>query len=195
MSTVDAEAGEIHVRIVYYGPGLAGRTSNMQYVFHRTPRENRTPMVSVATERERTLSFSLVPRTVPPVRGLLLRLHLCTVPGAIFYDASRKLLLKDADAVIFVVDSQVERLQANVECLENLAANLALDGRAIASVPLVLQYNKRDLPSAMPVAELDAALNPREVPRFDAVATRGDGVFDSLRAATGLIRGRLEREG
>ena len=191
MSFVDHAARELNLKIVYFGPGLGGKTSNLQYVYARTPPERRTAMVSRATEVERLLMFSLTPRSLPPVRGLGIRLHLYTVPGAVFYDASRRLVLTNVDGVVFVADSQRARIEANVESLEELESNLAAHGRDPSEVPLVVQYNKRDLPDVLPVAELDALLVMFACPRFEAVATTGVGVFDTLRGVTRAMLGPL----
>jgi hypothetical protein len=187
MSFVDYAAREINFKFVYYGPGLVGKTTNLQWVYNKTRPEQKTQMVSLATETERTLLFSLRPVTLAPIRGFGVRLHLYTVPGPVFYDNSRVLILKGADGVAFVADSQRERLDANVESFENLETNLAVHGYDLASVPLVVQYNKRDLPSAMPTAELDAALGVGERPRIEAIAMQGVGVFDTLKALAKLV--------
>lgn len=180
MSFIDHEKRRINFKLVYYGPGLAGKTSNLQYVFHRTHPDHRGKMVSLATETERTLFFDFAPQSLPPIDELEVRLHLYTVPGPVFYDVSRKLILKGVDGVVFVVDSQPERAEANVEALENLESNLATHGRDLRKVPLVMQYNKRDLPGVQPVAELDALLGSIECPRIEAIATTGVGVFETL---------------
>lgn len=187
MAFVDHKDREIHCKLVYYGPGLGGKTTNLQYVYTKTRPEVKGRMISHATETERMLFFSFTPLSLGDIRGYRPRFHMYTVPGPVFYDASRKLVLKDADGVVFVADSQAERFEANVESLESLESNLALHGLAPAEVPLVLQYNKRDLPGALPVAELDKGLNAREVPALEAVATTGVGVFDTLKAIARLV--------
>lgn len=182
MSFIDSAAREINLKIAYYGPGLSGKTTNLQHIYHRTAPEQRTRMISLATETERNLSFSFVPQSLGELRGLRPRFHLYTVPGPVFYDVSRIAVLKGADGVVFVADSQRARADANVESLENLDTNLAVHGLATAALPMVLQYNKRDLPDVLSPAELDELLNPSARPRFEAVAHTGAGVFDTLKA-------------
>jgi signal recognition particle receptor subunit beta len=178
----DDANGEIAFKIVYWGLGLSGKTSNLQHIWRATPPERRSEMKSLATETERTLFFSLLPRTLGPIDGRAVRLWLFCVPGSVFYDASRKLILKGVDGIVFVADSQRERIEGAVESMRSLAETLAqTEGRNLDDVPLVLQYNKRDLPSAMPIADLDRALNPRARPTCEAIATHGTGVFDTLR--------------
>lgn len=186
---------DLCLTIAYVGLGLSGKTSNLLYVYHRTPAERRGQMVSVSNARERSLSFELVPQTLPPVRGRRVRLRLHTTPGTVYYDLSRERALRDAAAVVLVVDSQRARLDANVEFLADLTRDLAHAGRAPTALPWVVQYNKRDLPDAAPVDALDAALNPRGAPRFEAVAARGEGVFDTLRAAARCVLEGFERAG
>lgn len=182
MSFIDHEAREINFKLVYYGPGMVGKTTNLQYVYKKTRPEQRTQLTCLATETERLLTFTLRPATLAPVHGFAPRLHFYTVPGPVFYDVSRVLILKGVDGVVFVADSQIERSESNVESLSNLETNLAVHGYALPRVPLVFQYNKRDLPSAQSVAELDAQLDIGERPRFEAVAMQGVGVFDTLKA-------------
>lgn len=183
MSFIDHAARELNLKVSFYGPGLSGKTSNLQHIYHRTAPDARTQLVSLTTETERTLSFSFVPQTLAEVRGLRCRFHLYTVPGPVFYDTSRILVLRGADALVFVADSQRTRADANLESLENLETNLAVHGRSLADTPLILQYNKRDLPDVSSLAELDALLNPAGRERFEAVASRGAGVFETLKAA------------
>ena len=185
-----AEKDEVHLKLVYFGPGLAGKTTNLQYVFARTDPARRTEMRSRATETERLLWFGLTPHTLPPVFGKQVRVFLYTVPGAVFYDESRRTLLEGADGVVFVADTQVERIEANLESLAQLEELLAGLGRDLTELPFVIQYNKRDLPNRTPLAELEHALNPRRVPQVDAVATIGRGVFETLRACA---KGAYER--
>jgi signal recognition particle receptor subunit beta len=189
MSFIDHDEREIHFKIVYYGPGLAGKTSNLQYIYGKTSPEQRSKMSSLATETERALFFDFAPRSLPPIRGLGIRFHLYTVPGAVFYDVSRKLLLQNVDGLVLVADSQRVRTEANVEALEELESNLATHGYDLRSVPLVLQYNKRDLPEVLSVAELDTLLAtaPAPCPRVEAVASTGVGVFDTLKALAKAI--------
>lgn len=182
MSMIDPEAREINFKIAYQGPGLGGKTTNLYYIHNKTRPEVKSRMVSVATEDSRTLSFSFKPLSLGEIAGLTVRFHLYTVPGPVFYDISRRLILTGADAVVFVVDSQAERFDSNIEALINLEDNLATQGSEIDRMPLVFQYNKRDLANAVPVAELEAALNPKGRQSFEAVATTGLGVFDTLKA-------------
>jgi signal recognition particle receptor subunit beta len=156
---VDADKNELGIKIVYWGPGLCGKTSNMQHVWYRTPPESRSEMTSLATETQRTLFFSLLPRTIEPIDGRAVRVWLFCVPGAVFYDASRGLILKGVDGVVFVADTQAERIEANIESMQSLEHQMMeTEKREIANVPLVIQYNKRDLPNVMPSADLDRAL-------------------------------------
>lgn len=192
---VQREKGEIWLKLVYYGPGLSGKTTNMQYVYERTNPDVRGKMISLATETERTLFFDFVPKSLAPVNGLTLRLYLYTVPGPVFYDTSRILVLKGVDGVVFVADSQVERREANLESLENLQGNLEMHGYSLPEMPFVVQYNKQDLPNAMPVAELDGLLNRHHVPSFAASAREGKGVFDTLKAVAKRMVEHIPREG
>jgi mutual gliding-motility protein MglA len=188
---VDADQNEISIKVVYFGPGLAGKTTNLQYVFARTEPERRSKMTSLATETERTLWFSFLPLSLAPIGGKAIRVFLYTVPGPVFYDASRMLILKGVDGVVFVADSQAERVEANVESLEQLEANAESHGRRLADLPLVIQYNKRDLPNRMPLPDIERALNPRRVPHFDAVASMGTGVFETLKACVKAVFARM----
>ena len=182
MSFINYSSREINCKIVYYGPGLCGKTTNLHYIYKKTNPDSKGKMISLATETERTLFFDFLPLALGEIRGFKTRFHLYTVPGQIFYDASRKLILKGVDGLVFVADSQVERMEANVESVENLRINLAEQGYNLDAVPYVVQYNKRDLPNAVPVAEMKKALNPRGVPDFEAIASEGNGVFDTLKA-------------
>src|ERR1700729_3841927 len=173
MSFINYMAREINCKLVYYGPGLCGKTTNLQYIYNKTAPEAKGKMISLATEQERTLFFDFLPLSLGEIRGFRTRFHLYTVPGQVFYDASRKLILKGVDGVIFVADSQIERMEANLESLENLRTNLAEQSYSLDKVPFVIQYNKRDLPSAAPVDELRGLLNTTSVPDFDAVARTG----------------------
>jgi signal recognition particle receptor subunit beta len=182
MSFINYSSREINCKIVYYGPGLCGKTTNLHYIYKKTNPDSKGKMISLATETERTLFFDFLPLALGEIRGFKTRFHLYTVPGQVFYDASRKLILKGVDGVVFVADSQVERMEANVESVENLRINLAEQGYNLDTVPYVIQYNKRDLPNVVPVAEMKKALNPRGVPDFEAVASEGNGVFDTLKS-------------
>jgi len=186
-------AREINCKIVYYGPGLGGKTTNLQYVYGITNAENRGKMISLATETERTLFFDFLPLDLGQIRGFRVRFHLYTVPGQVFYDASRKLILKGVDGVVFVADSQEERIDANLESLANLGDNLKEHGFDLQRIPYALQLNKRDLPSAMPVDELRRELNIKGEPVYEAVATKGIGVLDTLKAVARQVLVELRK--
>ena len=165
MSFINYSSREINCKIVYYGPGLCGKTTNLQYIYAKTSPEAKGKMISLATETERTLFFDFLPLSLGEIRGFKTRFHLYTVPGQVFYDASRKLILKGVDGVVFVADSQTERMEANMEAMQNLYDNMSEYGYDLTKMPFVVQYNKRDLPNAAPIRELQAALNPGwEVP-------------------------------
>lgn len=193
MSFINYSSREINCKIVYYGPGLCGKTTNLQYIYKKTSPEAKGKMISLATETERTLFFDFLPLSLGEIRGFKTRFHLYTVPGQVFYDASRKLILKGVDGVVFVADSQVERMEANIESLQNLKENLAEQGYEMAKIPLVVQYNKRDLPNAAPVEELRNLLNPAGTPDFEGVAFKGDGVFETLKAIAKLVLTELKK--
>jgi len=190
---VDEATQEISLKLVYFGVALAGKSTNLQYVFARTDPARRSPMVSHANERERLLWFSLLPATLAPIGGKAIRISLHTVPGTVFYDDSRHTLLDGVDGVVFVCDSQKERIEANQESLAQLEEDLARRGLRLDAIPLVLQYNKRDLPTCMPLDALDAALASHGAPRFEAVAPTGEGVFATLKACAKLAYDRLAR--
>ena len=193
MSFINYSSREINCKLVYYGPGLCGKTTNLQYIYKKTSPEAKGKMISLATETERTLFFDFLPLSLGEIRGFKTRFHLYTVPGQVFYDASRKLILKGVDGVIFVADSQVERMEANIESLQNLKDNLAEQGYDYAKLPAVIQYNKRDLPNAAPVEELRNLLNPTGLPDFEGVAFKGDGVFETLKAIAKLVLTELKK--
>ncbi len=193
MSFINYMAREINCKIVYYGPGLCGKTTNLQHIYERTNPDAKGKMISLATETERTLFFDFLPLSLGEIRGFKTRFHLYTVPGQVFYDASRKLILKGVDGVIFVADSQLERVEANLESVDNLRVNLAEQGYNLDKLPYVIQYNKRDLPNAVDVAELRAQLNPTGVPDFEAQARSGEGVFETLKAVSKLVLTELRR--
>lgn len=195
MSFINYSSREINCKIVYYGPGLCGKTTNLQYIYTKTNPDAKGKMISLATETERTLFFDFLPLSLGEIRGFKTRFHLYTVPGQVFYDASRKLILKGVDGVVFVADSQIERMEANIESLDNLRTNLAEQGYDLDKIPYVVQYNKRDLPNASPLAELQEVLNPTGVTSFEAVATTGQGVFDTLKAVAKLVLTELKRGG
>ena len=178
---------EIHCKIVYYGPGLCGKTTNVQHIYQKTSPKAKGKLISLATETERTLFFDFLPLSLGMIRGLKVRLHLYTVPGQVFYNASRKLIMKNADGFVFVADSQRERMEANQESLYNLKDNLLEFDKYIKDIPLVLQYNKRDVPSALSVEALQHTLNPRGVPFYEASAIHGQGVFNTLKGVARLV--------
>ena len=216
MSLINYASREINCKIVYYGPGLGGKTTNLEYVYEKVAPSSKGKLISLATETERTLFFDFLPVDLGTIRGFRTRFHLYTVPGQVYYNASRKLILKGVDGVVFVADSQIDRMEANLEAMQNLYDNMAQHGYDLTTMPFVIQYNKRDLPNAAAVADLDAALNPgwpvedparqkptpdpnrpgeylvrevdgvwvERVPTFEAVAVKGDGVFDTLKAVS-----------
>jgi signal recognition particle receptor subunit beta len=193
MSFINYSSREINCKIVYYGPGLCGKTTNLQYIYSRTSPDSKGKMISLATETERTLFFDFLPLSLGEIRGFKTRFHLYTVPGQVFYDASRKLILKGVDGVVFVVDSQIERMEANLESLENLRYNLQEQGYDLDKIPYVIQYNKRDLPNVASVEELRSLTNKTNVPDYEAIATTGDGVFDTLKSVAKLVLTELKR--
>lgn len=193
MSFINYASREINCKIVYYGPGLCGKTTNLQHVYQKTAPDAKGKMISLATETERTLFFDFLPLALGEIRGFKTRFHLYTVPGQVFYDASRKLILKGVDGVVFVADSQEERLDANIESLDNLRINLEEQGYDLDKIPFVVQYNKCDLPNVTPLDELRSLLNPRGVPEFQACATTGEGVFETLKAVAKLILVELQQ--
>jgi len=184
MSMINYASREINCKIVYYGPGLCGKTTNLEYIYEKVTPGTRGKLISLATETERTLFFDFLPVDLGSIRGFKTRFHLYTVPGQVYYNASRKLILKGVDGVVFVGDSQVERLDANLESMHNLYDNLAEYGLDLREIPFVIQYNKRDLPNISSLQELEEQLNPGRVPTFEAVAVRGIGVFDTLKAVS-----------
>ena len=193
MSFINYSSREINCKIVYYGPGLCGKTTNLQYIFKKTNPEHRGKMISLATETERTLFFDFLPLSLGDIKGFKTRFHLYTVPGQIFYDASRKLILKGVDGIVFVADSQIERMDANIESFENMKINLKEQGYDLANIPYVIQYNKRDLPNVVPVSELKKVLNVDGVPDFEVVAAAGGGVFETLKAVVKLVLIELKK--
>lgn len=196
MSFVNYHTKEINCKIVYYGPGLGGKTTNIQYIYQKTSSQNKGQMITLNTENERTLFFDFLPLDLGEIRGFKTRFHLYTVPGQVFYEASRKLILRGVDGLVFVADSQVERMEANLESYQGLEKNLAEQGYDVSKVPMVMQWNKRDLPNIVPVEDLQFQLNKRKFPAFEAVATNGQGVFDTLKMVSKSvllnIKGGLE---
>ena len=219
MSLINYASREINCKLVYYGPGLGGKTTNLEYIYEKVAPSSKGKMISLATETERTLFFDFLPVDLGVIRGFKTRFHLYTVPGQVYYNASRKLILKGVDGVVFVADSQIERMEANVESMQNLYDNLLQHGYDLTKIPFAVQYNKRDLPNAAPLDELQENLNPgwpveeaskqkpltnpdrpgdllieqvdggwvERAPYFEAMAVKGDGVFDTLRSISKLV--------
>ncbi len=193
MTFINYASREINCKIVYYGPGLCGKTTNLQYIFDSTAPASKGKLISLATETDRTLFFDFMPLELGTVRGFKTRFHLYTVPGQVFYDASRKLILKGVDGVVFVADSQEERMDANIESLYNLEENLQTQGYDLLKLPYVLQLNKRDLPTALPVEDLTGELKRKDEPAIEAVAATGVGVFDTLKAVAKQVLTELRK--
>jgi len=194
MTFINYASREINCKIVYYGPGLCGKTTNLQFIYEKTNPNSKGKLISLATETDRTLFFDFLPLELGNVRGFKTRFHLYTVPGQVFYDASRKLILKGVDGVIFVADSQRERMDANVESLRNLEQNLKAQGYDIRSIPYVLQLNKRDLPNVASVEEMRRLLQKKGEPMVEAVAATGQGVFETLKAVAKLVLADLNKQ-
>jgi mutual gliding-motility protein MglA len=193
LSFINFAAREINCKIVYYGAGLGGKTTNLQFIFDKTTDKQKSKMISLATETDRTLFFDFLPLDLGTVRGFKTRFHLYTVPGQVFYDASRKLILRGVDGVVFVADSQEERMDANLEALDNLQENLKEHGYEFKKIPYVLQLNKRDLPNALPVADLSRELVRKNEPVFEAVAFKGQGVFETLKEVARQVLVELKK--
>jgi signal recognition particle receptor subunit beta len=193
LSFINFAAREINCKIVYYGPGLGGKTTNLQVVYDKTGDKQKGKMISLATETDRTLFFDFLPLDLGTVRGFKTRFHLYTVPGQVFYDASRKLILRGVDGVVFVADSQDERMDANIEALDNLQENLKEHGYEFAKIPYVLQLNKRDLPTAMPIEVLKKELVKKGEPVYEAVAFQGTGVFETLKEVAKQVLAELKK--
>jgi hypothetical protein len=193
MSLVNFTTREITCKIVYYGPGRSGKTSNLQYIYTQVPDDRKGRMVSLATQTDRTLFFDFLPLDLGSISGFTTKFQLYTVPGQVYYNATRKLVLQGADGVIFVADSQVRQLDENIESLQNLQANVLEHGTDIRSLPMILQYNKQDLPPELILApgELDDALNFRGAPSFPADALHGQGVFETLKAVSAEVLRKL----
>src|SRR6266852_3215832 len=219
VSMINYASREINCKIVYYGPGLGGKTTNLEHVYGKVKPETRGKLISLATETERTLFFDFLPVDLGTIRGFKTRFHLYTVPGQVYYNASRKLILKGVDGIVFVADSQIERMEANVESMQNLYDNMSEYGYDLTKIPFIIQYNKRDLPNASPIRDLQASLNPgwliedgaqqkpvpdplhagetlvervdgqwlSRAPYLEAVAVRGDGVFDTLKTVSKMV--------
>lgn len=187
MSMINYASREINCKVVYYGSGLGGKTTNLEYVYSRVLPDAKGKMISLATETERTLFFDFLPIDLGEIRGFRTRFHLYTVPGQVYYNASRRLILKGVDGLIFVADSQRSRLEANIEAMHNLYENLESYGYDLEEIPFAIQYNKRDLPDTQSVEQLRAMLNPGGVPDFEGVAVDGTGVFETLQAVSKLV--------
>ncbi|MFQ5766525.1 MAG: ATP/GTP-binding protein [Acidobacteriota bacterium] len=193
MTFINYASREINCKLVYYGPGLGGKTTNIQYIYDRAVPNSKGKLISLATETDRTLFFDFLPLRLGTIRGFNIRFHLYTVPGQVFYNASRKLILKGVDGVVFVADSQPMRMEANVEAIKNLEGNLQEHGYDLNTIPYVLQLNKRDMPQVAPVAEMTRILRFNGEPVFEAVATQGKGVFETLKAVAKLVLAELKK--
>ena len=193
MTFINYASREINCKIVYYGPGLCGKTTNLQHIYDSTAPQAKGKLISLATETDRTLFFDFMPLELGTVRGFKTRFHLYTVPGQVYYDASRKLILKGVDGVVFVADSQEERMDANIESLYNLEENLAAQGYDLLKLPYVLQLNKRDLPNVVPTEDLAQELRRKDEPVFEAVAASGSGVFDTLKGVAKQVLTELRK--
>ena len=195
LSFINFAAREINCKIVYYGAGLGGKTTNLQVIYQKTADQQKGKMISLATETERTLFFDFLPLDLGSVRGFKTRIHLYTVPGQVFYDASRKLILRGVDGIVFVADSQEQRMDANVEALENLMSNLKEHGYDFNKIPYVLQLNKRDLPNILPIDLLSTELRKKNEPIVEAVAFQGVGVFETLKEIAKQVLTELKAGG
>lgn len=191
MALINVAAREIHCKIVYYGPGMCGKTSNLQYIHAQVPRDTKGDLLSIATETERTLFFDFLPLDLGKVRGFQTRFHLYTVPGQVLYERTRVAVLNGSDGVVFVADSQRSKLEENIKSLKELAINITRQNKKFQDYPVVLQYNKRDLSEILPVSVLDKYLNGMHWQRYEAIATIGVGVFDTLKAISKLVISRL----
>ncbi|HJW33563.1 MAG TPA: ADP-ribosylation factor-like protein [Holophagaceae bacterium] len=187
MVLFNAATKELTAKIVYYGPGLCGKTTNLQHIYDTMPQDGRGKMLSLATQTDRTLFFDFLPIELGTIRGMKTRIQLYTVPGQVFYDATRKLVLRGADAVVFVADSQAPALESNKESFQNLIDNLKDQGAELAKTPHVIQWNKRDTPNALPVATLNQEINRFGVPTFEACAMKGEGVKETLSGVAKLV--------
>ena len=193
MSFINYSSREINCKIVYYGPGLCGKTTNLQYIYKRTNPQQKGKLISLATETERTLFFDFLPLALGDIKGFKIRFHLYTVPGQVFYAASRKLILKGVDGVVFVADSQMERMESNMESFDDLKINLAEQGYELEKLPCTIQHNKRDLPNIVPVEEMNKLLNQRNVQWFEGVAVTGKGVFETLKSVAKQVLFELKK--
>ncbi|MBI2711647.1 MAG: GTPase domain-containing protein [Bdellovibrio sp.] len=187
MSFINYSTKEINCKVIYFGPGLSGKTTNVQYIYEQTQQPERGKLVTLSTENERTLFFDFLPLSIGDVRGYKTRFHLYTIPGQTFYETSRQFILKGVDGIVFVADSQAERMEANIESFESLEKSLERQGYDLAKLPLILQYNKRDVPGCLSIGELEATLNAVRRPYFEAVANRGLGVMETLQSVSQAI--------
>ena len=192
MSLINYSSREINCKVVYYGPGLGGKTTNIQYVYEKLAPETKGKLVTLATEMDRTLFFDFLPLELGEVKGFKTRFHLYTVPGQVYYNASRKLILRGVDGIVFVADSSEARFDANIEALYNLHENLKEYDLSLDEIPFVIQWNKRDMPDAIPVDELNQELNPEGFENFEAVAVNGVGVFDTLKCVAKQVLRQLQ---
>jgi len=193
MTFINYAAREINCKLVYYGPGLGGKTTNIKFIYEKTNPTSKGKLISLATETDRTLFFDFLPLDLGEIRGFRTRFHLYTVPGQVFYDASRKLILKGCDGVVFVGDSQAARMDANVESLKNLELNLREQGYDLKTMPYVLQFNKRDLPTALPFEQMKKSLQFKGEPIFEAIANQGTGVFETLKTIAKMVLMELRK--
>jgi len=191
MALINVAAKEIHCKLVYYGPGLSGKTTNLKYIFGAVPNQARGDLLTIDTETERTLFFDFLPLDLGKVHGYQVRFHIYTVPGQVLYERTRVAVLNGSDGVVFVADSQRSKLAENVRSLQELARNLTQQGKRFLEFPLVLQYNKRDMPDSLPLEIMERYLNSMKVPSYEAVASTGVGVFDTLRAISKLVISKL----
>jgi hypothetical protein len=187
MSMINYASREINCKIVYYGTGLGGKTTNLEYIYSRVNPDTKGKMISLATETERTLFFDFLPIDLGEVRGFKTRFHLYTVPGQVYYNASRRLILKGVDGLVFVADSQASRAEANIESMHNLYENLETYGYDLESIPFAIQYNKRDMDGVLSPEDLRAQINPMGVPDFEGTAIEGKGVFETLSCVSKLV--------
>ncbi len=187
MSMINYASREINCKIVYYGTGLGGKTTNLEYIYSRVNPDTKGKMISLATETERTLFFDFLPIDLGEVRGFKTRFHLYTVPGQVYYNASRRLILKGVDGLVFVADSQASRAEANIESMHNLYENLETYGYDLETIPFAIQYNKRDMDNILSPEELRAQINPMGVPDFEGVAIKGEGVFETLSSVSKMV--------